>query len=59
MGTLWIQEIRTGQTQLVVDEEAAGHVREIFTMYMDGCSYSDIAKRLNTDGVLSPTLQRE
>lgn len=30
--------------QLVVDEEAAGHLREIFTMYMDGCSYSDIAK---------------
>ena len=28
-------------------------------MYMDGCSYSDIAKRLNTDGILSPTLQRE
>ncbi|MCB8576816.1 recombinase family protein [Dorea formicigenerans] len=45
--------------QLVVDEEAAGHLREIFTMYMDGCSYSDIAKRLNTDGILSPTLQRE
>ena len=45
--------------QLVVDEEAAGHLREIITMYMDGCSYSDIAKRLNTDGILSPTLQRE
>ena len=28
-------------------------------MYMDGCSYSDIAKKLNADGVLSPTLQRE
>lgn len=26
---------------------------------MDGCSYSDIAKKLNADGVLSPTLQRE
>lgn len=26
---------------------------------MDGCSYSDIAKELNADGVLSPTLQRE
>ena len=45
--------------QLVVDEEAAGHLRAIFSMYMDGCSYSDIAKELNADGVLSPTLQRE
>lgn len=45
--------------QLVVDEEAAGHLRAIFSMYMDGCSYSDIAKKLNADGVLSPTLQRE
>ena len=45
--------------QLVVDEEAAVHLREIFSMYMDGFSYSDIAKKLNADGVLSPTLQRE
>lgn len=28
-------------------------------MYMDGLSYSDIAKQLNKDGVLSPVLQRE
>jgi DNA invertase Pin-like site-specific DNA recombinase len=45
--------------QLVIDEEAAVHVREIFSMYLDGASYSDIAKKLNAEGVLSPTLQRK
>lgn len=28
-------------------------------MYMDGRNYSDIARQLNKDGVLSPTLQRK
>ena len=45
--------------QLIVDEEAAEHLRSIFSMYMDGRSYSDIARQLNKDGVLSPTLQRK
>ena len=45
--------------QLIVDEEAAEHLKSIFSMYMDGRNYSDIAKQLNKDGVLSPTLQRK
>lgn len=45
--------------QLIVDKEAAEHLKKIFAMYMDGLSYSDIAKQLNKDGVLSPVLQRE
>jgi DNA invertase Pin-like site-specific DNA recombinase len=45
--------------QLVIDEEASVHLREIFSMFMDGNSYSDIAKNLNAAGVLSPTLQRQ
>ena len=45
--------------QLIVDEEAAEHLKRIFSMYMDGRNYSDIARQLNKDGVLSPTLQRK
>lgn len=45
--------------QLIVDEEAADHLKSIFSMYMDGRNYSDIARQLNKDGVLSPTLQRK
>ena len=29
--------------QLIVDEEAADHLKSIFSMYMDGRNYSDIA----------------
>ena len=45
--------------QLIIDEEAAEHLKSIFSMYMDGRNYSDIARQLNKDGVLSPTLQRK
>ena len=45
--------------QLIVDEEAAKHLKSIFSIYMDGRNYSDIARQLNKDGVLSPTLQRK
>ena len=45
--------------QLIVDDEAAKHLKSIFSMYMDGRNYSDIARQLNKDGVLSPTLQRK
>ena len=38
--------------QLIVDEEAAEHLKSIFSMYMDGRNYSDIARQLNKDGVL-------
>ncbi len=36
--------------QLIVDDEAAEHLKRIFSMYMDGRNYSDIAKQLNKDG---------
>lgn len=45
--------------QLIIDEEAAEHLKSIFSMYMDGRNYSDIARQLNKDEVLSPTLQRK
>lgn len=39
---------------LVVDEEAAAVVREIFSMYLDGMSKNAIVRHLNGRGVLCP-----
>ncbi len=41
--------------QLVIDEEAAKIVRMIFTLVIKGCSTSDIALRLNEEGILPPS----
>lgn len=45
--------------QLVIDEEVADIVREIFQRYADGEGYRAILKALNDRGVLSPTAYKE
>lgn len=42
------------KNQLVIDQEAAAVVQSIFRMKVDGFSPSQIAEKLNKDGVLSP-----
>lgn len=44
----------TNKNQLVIDEYAAGVVRDIFAMKMCGLSQQAIADKLNHDGILSP-----
>lgn len=40
---------------LIVDEEAAAVVREIFSMYVSGEGYRRIVQKLNDNGIASPT----
>lgn len=42
------------KNQLVIDDYAAGVVRDIFVMKLCGLSQQAIADRLNADGILSP-----
>ena len=44
---------------LVVDEEAAGVVRDIFQMFLDGMSKNAIVHHLNDHGVLCPALYKQ
>lgn len=41
-------------TELVVDEEAAAVVKDIFRMYTGGMNYKEITAKLNADGIMSP-----
>ena len=41
--------------KLIVDEYAAGIVREIFSLKINGYSQASIAERLNAEGVLAPS----
>lgn len=41
--------------KLVVDEYAAGIVRRVFSLYIQGCGKQSIAKRLNSEGILCPS----
>lgn len=41
--------------KLVVDEYAAGIVRQIFAMYLSGMNLTQIANQLNDGGILSPS----
>lgn len=43
---------------LVVDEEAAGVVRDIFQMFLDGMSKNAIVRHLNDHGVLCPAVYK-
>lgn len=45
--------------RLIIDEEAAEIVQEIFQRYADGEGYRTILKALNDRGVLSPTAYKE
>lgn len=40
---------------LVIDEETASVVRQIFDMYISGAGYRAIVLKLNSDGIVSPT----
>lgn len=42
------------KNQLIIDEYAAGVVRDIFAMKLCGLNQQTIADRLNNDGILSP-----
>ena len=44
---------------LVVDEEAASVVRDIFQMFLDGMSKNAIVRHLNDHGVLCPALYKQ
>ncbi|NLO49075.1 MAG: hypothetical protein GX111_12300 [Clostridiales bacterium] len=44
------------KNQLVIDEEAAAIVRDMFRWKLDGCSVSGIAKRLNELGIPAPSV---
>ncbi len=44
---------------LVVDEEAAGVVRDIFQMFLNGMSKNAIVRHLNDHGVLCPALYKQ
>lgn len=43
------------KNKLIVDEYAAGVVRKIFNLYIQGLGKQSIAKRLNLEGVLCPS----
>ncbi|MCI8276072.1 MAG: recombinase family protein [Lachnospiraceae bacterium] len=45
---------KKNKNRLVIDEYAAGVVRDIFAMKLRGMSQQTIADRLNKDGILSP-----
>ncbi len=44
--------------KLVVDEETAPVVQRIFEMYLDGMTYSEIARQLQQEGIVSPPKYR-
>ena len=46
------------RSSLIVDEEAAGVVRDIFSMFLDGMSKNAIVRHLNDHGILCPSLYK-
>lgn len=44
---------------LVIDEEAAENVKRIFTWFLEGMSKSAIVRRLNDNGILSPSAYKQ
>ena len=44
--------------KLVVDEQTASVVKRIFEMYLDGMTYSEIARELQSEGIVSPPKYR-
>lgn len=53
------QKSKEEKNKLVIDECAANVVRRIFTLAAEGKALSEIADRLNQDGVLSPLMYRK
>lgn len=46
------------KNQLVIDEYASQIVKRIFNMYLSGAGKLTIAKALNSDGILNPTMYK-
>lgn len=44
---------------LLIDEEAAGVVRDIFNMFLDGASKNAIVRYLNDSGILCPSMYKK
>lgn len=44
---------------LIIDEEAAEHVRSIFTCFLDGMSKNAIVRKLNDSGILCPAAYKQ
>ncbi len=42
------------KNKLIIDESVADNVRKIFSLYIDGYTYTDIANILNNEGIESP-----
>ena len=53
------QKSKEEKNKLVIDECAANVVRRIFTLAAEGKTLSEIADRLNQDGILSPLMYRK
>jgi len=53
------EKSKESKYKLVVDEKAATVVRRIFDMAVSGKNTSEIAAKLNTDGVLSPMAYKQ
>ena len=47
---------QTEKNRIVVDEVTAGNVRLIFELFLDGKGYTQIAKCLNEQGIMSPLM---
>lgn len=52
------QKVPGNKHTLLVDEDAAAVVRRVFDLFISGLSTTDIARKFNTEGVLTP-LQRK
>ena len=48
-------KIRRTKHHFLIDEEAAKVVRKIFYMYLEGYSRDGIAKKLNEEGIMTPS----
>lgn len=44
---------------LIIDEEAAEHVKSIFTYFLDGMSKNAIVRKLNDNGILCPAAYKQ
>ncbi len=44
---------------LVIDEEAAGHVKSIFAWFLEGISKNAIVRKLNDSGILCPAVYKK
>lgn len=55
----FIKQWESDHNTLIIDEEVAQNIRNIFTWYLDGESKTGIAKKLNALGVPSPSAYKK